>query len=226
MIWMVWGYQATDLPAGVLLTNSAVKVADTDDRITFQPRANRRSTGVIFLPGGMVDPVAYAPLLKNLAATGHPAHLVRLPMRSAFFESQITEVFQRVTAILKANPDARWYLAGHSRGAMLAARFARESQSNIAGLILIGTTHPRDFDLSASPLQVTKIMGTHDGIATPEATRANAALLPKSTTWVEIPGANHVQFGYYRHQLLDGEPGITRAEQQAALLKAVRRAFQ
>lgn len=222
---MVWGYQATDLPAGVLLTNSAVKVTDVDERIIFQPRASR-ATGVIFLPGGMVDPVAYAPLLKNLAATGHPAQLVRLPMRSAFLESQITEVFQRVTAILKANPDTRWYLAGHSRGAMLASRFARESQSNIAGLILIGTTHPRDFDLSVSPLQVTKIMGTHDGVATPEATRANAALLPKSTTWVEISGANHVQFGYYRHQLLDGEPGITRAEQQAALLKAVRRALQ
>jgi pimeloyl-ACP methyl ester carboxylesterase len=223
---MVIGYQSTDLPDGVLLTNSAVKVTSDDSAIHFQPRQSRRAAGVIFLPGGMVDPDAYAPLLKNLAAVGHPAHLVRLPLRAAFLESQITELFHRISAILKANPETRWYLAGHSRGAMLASRFARESQSNIAGLILMGTTHPRDFDLSASPLQVTKIMGTHDGIATPEATRANAALLPKSTTWVEIPGANHVQFGYYRHQLLDGAPGITRAEQQAAVLKALRRALQ
>lgn len=225
-IWMVIGYQSTDLPDGVLLTNSAVKVASDDTAIHFQPRQSRRATGVIFLPGGMVDPDAYAPLLKSLAATGHPAHLVRLPLRVSFLESQVTELFRSVSDIVKANPDTRWYLAGHSRGAMLASRFARESQSNIAGLVLIGTTHPRDFDLSASPLQVTKIMGTHDGIATPEATRANAALLPKSTTWVEIPGANHVQFGYYRHQLLDGAPGITRAEQQAAVLKALRRALQ
>ena len=223
MIWMVIGYQVTDLPAGVLVTTPTVRVTTDDAAIHFQPRQARRPSGIISLPGGMVDPDAYAPLLNSVAAAGHPAHLVRLPLRVAFLESQITDVFHRVNGILKSNPDTRWYLAGHSRGAMLASRFAREFQSNIAGLVLIGTTHPRDFDLSASPLQV---MGTHDGVATPEATRANAALLPKSTTWVEIPGANHVQFGYYRHQLLDGEASISRAQQQAALLKAVRRALQ
>lgn len=226
LVWMALGYQVTDLPTGVLVTTPAVRVTIEDSAIHFQPRQARRPSGIIFLPGGMVDPDAYAPLLNGVAAAGHPAHLVRLPLRVAFLESQITEVFQHVNSILKANPDTRWFLSGHSRGAMLASRFARESQSNIAGLILNGTTHPRDFDLSASPLQVTKIMGAHDGVATPEATRANAALLPKSTTWVEIPGANHVQFGYYRHQLLDGEASITRAQQQAALLKAVRRALQ
>jgi hypothetical protein len=72
---------------------------------------------------------------------------------------------------------------------------------------------------------VTKIFGTHDGIAGPEATRANAKLLPPSTKWIEIRGGNHVQFGYYRHQLMDGLPGIGREEQQAALLTAVRRAI-
>jgi len=108
---------------------------------------------------------------------------------------------------------------------MLASRFARESAAQIAGLVLIGTTHPRDFDLSAAALRVTKISGTHDGIASPGAVRANAKLLPASTKWIEIPGANHVQFGYYRHQLLDGLPGITREKQQAALLTAVSRAI-
>jgi pimeloyl-ACP methyl ester carboxylesterase len=223
--WLIWGFQAEGVPDGTLLTNAAVKVTDDDMGIHFQPRHNKRATGVIFLPGGMVDPVAYTPLLKNLASAGHPVHLIRLPFRCACVDSQITDLFAQITATVNANRETHWYLAGHSRGAMLATRFARESPANIAGLVLIATTHPRDFDLSATALRVTKIFGTHDGIAGPEATRANAKLLPPSTKWIEIRGGNHVQFGYYRHQLMDGLPGIGREEQQAALLTAVRRAI-
>jgi hypothetical protein len=225
LVWMAWGFQAVDLPTGVLSSNSIVRVVDTGTAIRFQPRANRRDTGVIFLPGGLVDPDAYAPLMKNIAAYGHSAQLLRLPWRCACVESQVTELFANIKAVIDANRDTRWFLAGHSRGAMLATRFARESQTEIAGLILLGTTHPRDFDLSATPLKVTKLIGTRDGIATPAATRQNAKLLPASTVWVEIEGGNHVQFGYYRHQLLDGTATITRQQQQAAVLKAIRLAL-
>jgi len=222
---MIWGYQAEGVPTGTLSSNSAVKVAIDDAGYHFQPRANQRATGVIFLPGGIVEPDAHTPLLKNVAAAGHPAYLIRLPMRCACLDSQVTALFTQITATVNANRNTRWYVAGHSRGAMLASRFARESPANIAGLVLIGTTHPRDFDLSGINLKVTKISGSHDGIASPDAIRANAKLLPPSTNWIEIPGANHVQFGYYRHHLLDGIPDITRDEQQAALLKAVLRAI-
>jgi len=223
--WLVWGYQSVDVPDDTLTTTDAVQVTDTPEAIEFKPLAGRKRTGVLFLPGGMVDPLAYTPLMKKLAAAGHPTYLVRLPYRTAFTDSHITELFQTVRTILEKNRDTRWYLTGHSRGAMLATRFARESQTNLTGLILIGTTHPRDFDLSASTLKITKITGSHDGIATTEAAKANAHLLPRSTMWLEIPGANHVQFGYYRHQLLDGLPDITREQQQAALLKAIRLAL-
>ena len=108
---------------------------------------------------------------------------------------------------------------------MFASRFARESTANLTGLVLISTTHPRDFDLSAAPLKVTKISGSNDGIASPAAIRANAKLLPPATNWIEIPGANHVQFAYYRYQLFDGIAAISRDAQQAALLGAVRRAI-
>ena len=222
---MIWGYQADGVPEYTLRTNSAVKVSDDGTGIHFQPRANKRATGIIFLPGGMVDPTAYAPLLNNIAAAGHPVHLIRLPMRCACVDAQITALFTEINAIINANRGTRWYLAGHSRGAMLASRFARESTANIAGLVLIATTHPRDFDLSAAPLKVTKISGSNDGIASPAAIRANAKLLPPTTIWVEIAGANHVQFGYYRYQLFDGVAAISRDAQQAALLGAVRRAI-
>lgn len=225
MFWIILGFQSIDVPADTLKTTSSVKIEDTADAIRFQPRANKRSTGIIFLPGGMVDPLAYTPLLKNIATAGHPAQLLRLPLRCACIDSQINTLFAAVSAAVKASPETRWYLAGHSRGAMLATRYARESETKLAGLILIATTHPRDFDLSASPLKITKIFGTHDGIADSDDIKANAKLLPPASNMVEIPGANHVQFGYYRHQLLDGIPGITREEQQKVLLRAVRRAL-
>ena len=50
-------------------------------------------------------------------------------------------------------------------------------------------------------------------------------MLPPATTWIEIPGANHVQFAHYRYQLFDGVAAISRDAQQVALLKAVRRAI-
>jgi pimeloyl-ACP methyl ester carboxylesterase len=105
-------------------------------------------------------------------------------------------------------------------------RATHESPGALAGLILIGSTHPRDFDLPAIPIPVTKILGLRDGIAPAAEARRNAHLLPPSTAWVEIDGANHVQLGYYRHQLGDDAPAIPGSCQQALLLAAVLRALE
>lgn len=225
-LWMFWGYQSVDVPDSAMHSDSAVRVFDNGTAAFFQPRHARRATGVIFLPGGMVDPVAYAPFVKSIAASGHPAYLLRLPLRCACTDHLRNELFAGISELVRANPDTRWFLAGHSRGAMLAARYSRESATNIGGLILIGTTHPRDFDLSGTPLKVTRILGSNDGVAPVAAARANTHLLPPSTETIEIPGANHVQFAHYRHQLLDGAATITREFQQAETLKAVRRALE
>lgn len=164
----------------------------------------------------MVDPVAYAPLLKRIAAAGHSAHLVYLPMRCACTDSQIQELFRKVQAVIAAEPETSWILAGHSRGGMLASRYVHENAPRLAGLVLIGTTHPRDFDLARISMPVTKIYGTRDGIASYDAMRRNKHLLPPNTLWVGIEGGNHVQFGYYRHQLGDGRATISRDDQQQA----------
>ena len=226
LLWMFWGYQSVDVPDAAMHSDSSVRVFDNGTAVFFQPRQARRATGVIYLPGGMVDPVAYAPFVKSIAASGHPAYLLRLPLRCACTDHMRNELFAGISELVKANPETRWFIAGHSRGAMLAARYARESATNIAGLILIGTTHPRDFDLSGTSLKIVRIVGSNDGVAPPADARANAHLLPPSAQTIEIKGANHVQFGHYRHQLLDGEAAITREFQQAETLKALRRALQ
>lgn len=127
--------------------------------------------------------------------------------------------------VIKAEPNVAWVLAGHSRGGMLASRFVRENSTGLAGLVLIATTHPRDFSLANVTMPVTRIYGTSDGVATYAKMRQNQHLLPQNTTWIAIPGGNHVQFGYYRHQLGDHRATISRADQQTLLASALLNAL-
>jgi pimeloyl-ACP methyl ester carboxylesterase len=112
-------------------------------------------------------------------------------------------------------------IAGHSRGAALAARFVLEHPEAVSGLILMATSHPRDFDLSRSPVPVLKIMGVNDGTAPLEQARARQHLLPAGTRWVEIEGGNHSQFAHYHYQLFDGPAGLAREAQQARAVDAI-----
>lgn len=219
--WMVIGFQASDVPADATRSDPRVAVTVSEGGMNFRVAANPRRTGLIFLPGGMVDPIAYAPLMKRIAGEGHPVHLVYLPWRCACTDSQVMDLFQRIQAIIAGEPGTAWILAGHSRGAMLAARFVHENASPSAGLILIATTHPRDFSLARASIPVVKVYGTRDGIASYSKMLPNRHLLPPDTRWIGIEGGNHVQFAHYRHQLGDSEASISRDHQQSAIEKAI-----
>jgi pimeloyl-ACP methyl ester carboxylesterase len=223
--WLFIGFQAVDVSDDVLKSDQYVAVEPTDHGLRFRNRVNQQPVGMIFLPGGMVQPVAYAPLMRRIAGEGYPARLLYLPMRCACTDAQVRELFRNIHGVIKSEPNIAWILAGHSRGGMLATRFLHENGAVPAGLVLIATTHPRDFSLASFAMPVMKIYGTSDGVATYAQMLQNQHLLPQHTTWVEIPGANHVQFAYYRHQLGDDEATISRAEQQrlleAALLNAL-----
>lgn len=225
--WLIVGFQAVDVPDDVLKSDQYVAVDSTDHALEFRGRVNQQRVGMIFLPGGMVQPVAYAPLMRRIASAGYPTHLLYLPMRCACTDAQVKDLFENIRGLIRAEPNIAWILAGHSRGGMLASRFVHENGTEVVGLALIATTHPRDFSLAGLTMPVTKIYGTADGVASYAKMRENQHLLPLKTTWVEIPGANHVQFGYYRHQLGDDKATISRAQQQefleAALLNALSR---
>ena len=129
----------------------------------------------------------------------------------------------RAANIIKGDSSIRhWVIGGHSKGGKLAARFSHQHSELIRGLILIGTSHPnQSFDLSHTRLDVTKIYGTHDGLASLEEVKANQKFLPAGTHWIRIEGGNHTQFGYYRFQLGDRTATINRQQQQQLLLEAM-----
>lgn len=160
--WMAIGFQATDLPGDVFQNNAQVTVLTEAHGWKFQPAENRKKVGLIFLPGGMVDPAAYAPLMRRIAMSGYPAQLIFLPMRCACTENQAAGLFRQILSVTTADSKIRWVLSGHSRGAMLATRFAYENQSALAGLAPIATTHPRDFSLASLTIPVRKIYGSRD----------------------------------------------------------------
>jgi pimeloyl-ACP methyl ester carboxylesterase len=222
--WMVWNLQAHGVPAAVTEPSAAVAVRDQGEAIDFVPAQPRASNVVVFLPGGLVAPRAYLPIVRALADEGIAAALVEMPYRSAVTEAQRRELWSRILAARdRLGPTSPLILAGHSRGAAMATRFAAEHPDAVAALILIGTTHPKDDDLSAAPYRVLKIVGTRDCVAPLEDSRANAAKLPARTDWVTIAGANHAQFGFYGTQLNDCRAEISRADQQQQLLAAMTR---
>jgi pimeloyl-ACP methyl ester carboxylesterase len=93
-------------------------------------------------------------------------------------------------------------------------------------MVLIGTTHPKESDLSSLTMPVTKVYGSKDGVAPVDRVMANKRLLPPHTRWVEIQGGNHSQFGHYGHQFLDGRATISRDAQQAATRDAILEALR
>lgn len=223
MAWMIWNMQAHGVERDLLESSSDMTVTSHDDMTTFIPsNGDAAAPALVYLPGGAVDPTAYVPLVRRIAESGVPLALVRLPWRMAFSESAQAATWARVLrAHTLLGPARPLVLAGHSRGAALTGTFASVHGSMLAGLIMIGTTHPRDHDLSGLSIPVLKVAATRDCVADLEASQANGHNLPSSTKWVVVEGGNHAQFGYYGFQLGDCSATISREDQHNQTLGAI-----
>jgi hypothetical protein len=112
-------------------------------------------------------------------------------------------------------------VGGHSKGGKLAAIFSKEFADEMGGLLLVGTSHPREIDLSDLEMDVTKIYGTNDGLASEEEVNQFAVNLPAHMHRVRVDGGNHRQFAWYGYQLGDSSADITRREQHEILVEAI-----
>jgi pimeloyl-ACP methyl ester carboxylesterase len=156
----------------------------------------------------------------DLAAKGHRVVLVTVPLRLAFMTWQAEKVWSRTWAALEANPSRRWVVGGHSRGGRMAAEFVHEYPEEVAGLLLVGTSHPKRLDLSHERLAVLKVYGSEDGLASEEEIDQFASNLPDHTEWVRVEGGNHAHFAWYGFQFGDGSAHIARADQHRQLVQA------
>ena len=220
---MAFGMTTTGIPEGTFTSDGHVEIVRGTESIDFRPRPdNPGQTGLIFVPGGLVAADAYGPMARRLAAHGHPVSIIRLPFRTAPTPAYQEMAFETARNTMAASPRA-WVIGGHSRGAMLATRFAHAGSRPLSGLALVGTTHPREIDLSAlGPcVPVLKVSATRDGVARDAESARFRDKLPPHTRFVSIEGGNHTQFGYYRYQLLDRRASIDREAQQRQLVEAL-----
>lgn len=140
--------------------------------------------GLLFLLGGLVERAAYVSLLEPLADAGYPLELIDLSWRCACTPGQQADLFAKIDHAIAARPQSaldtgRPFPCCDAGGEMLAARYVQVRRQRLAGLVLMGTTHPRDFRLTpATPLRTVKINATLDGVAPLTQSQANRHSLP------------------------------------------------
>lgn len=217
--WCLVAYYANAEGRRAARGDVCVAVDHREGRWVFMPRQpSPHATGLLFYAGALVDPRAYARLAHRTAEAGYPAVIVELPRRGAFGGAEGSPVLARGQAAMAALPGVRcWIVGGHSRGGEVASRHALADPLGTAALLLVATSHPRDVDLSMLTMPAIKVVGDRDGLATPDRVARNRHLLPAHTRWVDIPGANHSQFGDYGFQPGDRIARIPRDAQQQRL---------
>lgn len=219
--WSLLAYRAQGPERRTALQSDArVTVAAADGYWSFTPQAPARA-GLIFFPGALVDPVAYAPLVHAIAGAGYASILVQVPRRGAFGGAEGPEVFDRARNAAARSSVRRWVVAGHSRGGVIACFVVRDGFPGLAGAVLLGTTHPRDFSLAGTSIPMTRVYGTRDTIADVDKVERTRVNLPPSARIVRIDGGNHSQFGYYGFQPGDWPATISREAQQGIVRQAI-----
>lgn len=208
LVFLNTSYPASDAALAALESDSAVTVTVQDDGdMVFAPASAASGCGIIFYPGGKVDPRAYAPLMRAFAERGFTCVLVRMPFNLAFFDSNAADGEQG--AFPKVD---RWYLGGHSLGGAMAARYAAGHADDYEGLLLCAA-YPAE-DLGDTDLAVESVYGSEDGVLNRdryEECRTNAPQMVEDM----IPGGCHGYFGDYGEQKGDGNPTISREEQMS-----------
>ena len=207
---LVWSKVETYPARMVALSalESTYSVAITQDKfIVFTP-TEETETGLIFYPGGLVEPAAYAPVLHTIAEEGVLVVITSMPFNLAIFNSGAAN------AIIDNYPHiSNWIIAGHSLGGASAAIFADNNPTKIDSIAFWDSYPPNSADLSDNTIPVISIFGTTNNFPNTENFNEKKYLLPEDTIYVAIEGANHAQFGDYGPQKNDVVASISLAEQ-------------
>jgi predicted esterase len=208
--------QAAPMPEALAAMKSDGKVEVTDtSAIVFTPNNTKADTALIIYPGAKVDPKAYAPTARAFAEKGIKAIIVKMPFNLAIFGAN------KADRLIEQNSDIeKWYIAGHSLGGVMAAKYTKNHQDDLDGLILWASYPQESSDLSQSALPIMSIYATNDGLVQPGKISKTRHLLPDSIIWISIKGANHAQFGWYGIQKGDEKADISREEQQKQIVEA------
>jgi hypothetical protein len=192
----------------------AAEAQATDGWVVLEPEG-KPIAGFVFYPGGLVDPFAYAPLMKRVSDGGVLAVIVSMPLDLAVFG------VGRADEVIAAYPDVKyWAIGGHSLGGAMACEYVAAHPEVFDGLVLLASYPAESTDLSAIDVPTVLIYGTADGVSG-DVFKDSLARLPGDTMRVEIVGGNHAQFGDYGPQKGDGTASISREQQQRLAAESI-----
>lgn len=200
-------YRVTDRD-GALADTDSVRVSKTDFGYFFDGPGE--DSALIFYPGAKVEDLAYADLLKRIAAGGADCFLVHMPCNLAIFGTN------KADDVMAAYSYERWFLAGHSLGGAMAASYLSKNGDKLSGLILLAAYSTKD--LSALDIKTLSIYGSDDKVVNMTKIEDGRGLMPQNPNKYEefvIDGGNHAGFGDYGEQRGDGEAKIPADEQRA-----------
>ena len=174
-----------------------------------------KSTGFIVYPGARIDPRSYAPAARALAEEGFLIVIVPMPLNLAVFGVDLAN------NVIQAHPNIHaWAIGGHSLGGSMAASFAHNHPGAIKGIVFWASYPAASDVLTMQAIKATSIYGSLDGLTSLADINASRAVLPADTSFVEIIGGNHAQFGWYGSQSGDNTATITRENQQGQVINA------
>ncbi len=197
-------YRAAEPALAALEEGKSVSVVQEGDLTIFSPESP--SVGFVFYPGGKVEDVSYAPLLRALAEEGTLCVLTEMPLNLAVLDMAAAEgIPERFPAV------ETWYIGGHSLGGSMAASYGAANNEAFRGLVLLAAYSTAD--LSDSGLNVLSIYGDRDQVLNLEKYGQYRSNLPETTVETVLSGGNHAQFGSYGPQEGDGPAAISPQEQ-------------
>lgn len=213
-LWYASDYYHADATALEALEGSdEVTVTElADGSIAFVPTDIR--CGLVFYPGGKVEPEAYAPLLMACAERGVLCINLQPTLNLAILDMDAAD------GVIAQFPQVdTWYLGGHSLGGVVAADYLARHQDEFEGVVLLAA-YPA-VDLSGTSEHVLQVVGSNDGVLDRDRYEEARELLPEDSDELVIEGGNHAQFGDYGPQDGDGEAAITAREQQEVTAEAI-----
>jgi hypothetical protein len=212
--WATYARPPLNDALAALESDNAVRI-ETEPWLIFTPQDVEPTTGLIFYPGGRIDPRGYASLMRPIAEEGYLVVVPSMPINMAIFNAnaagQIIDHFSSIES---------WAISGHSVGGVAAAIFTSKNPDLIDGLAIWASYPANSTDLSGAGIPVYSIFGELDPQADPASVQERANLLPLDTVYVTITGGDHHQFGSY---LIDPENDlaiITREDQHQQIVQA------
>lgn len=194
---------------------------------------DNNKAGIIFYPGGLVDPHAYITALKDFVLVEKRALVIlKVSSNLAIFNTQ------KASSVISEFPDIdRWIIGGHSLGGSTACIDISKNTENFAALFLLASYSVDD--LTEVNIPMISIVGSNDGVLDIGKYDLNRDNLPPdvlitspnelqqegtlgSTIFYEIDGGNHAQFGNYGEQEGDREASISSEDQQSFTFEMIK----